>query len=46
MVELMEFIFGGTALWGLARFGGVCVLLLLILLITASLTGVFSRLRK
>ena len=31
MVEVLEFIFGGTVLWGTVRYAGVCFLLLLVL---------------
>lgn len=27
MVEVLQFIFGGTVLWGVPRFIGICILL-------------------
>ncbi len=31
MVEVLQFIFGGTALWGMARFFGVVILVALVM---------------
>jgi len=31
MVEVLQFIFGGTALWGVARYAGVCLLLVIVM---------------
>lgn len=30
MAEVLEFIFGGTVLWGMARFGGVLFLIVFV----------------
>lgn len=42
MVEVLQFIFGGTALWGFARFLGV----LMLLAVVASVFASFIQLLK
>lgn len=31
MLDVLKFIFDGTALWGLARYAGVCFLLIIVM---------------
>lgn len=42
MVEVLQFIFGGTLLWGIPRFLGVVILLICV----TSILGAFIRVIK
>ena len=40
MVEMLEFIFGGTVLWGTVRYAGVCFLVFIVMgCLAAALKG-------
>lgn len=43
MLEVLQFIFDGTVLWGLPRFFGVVILLALVM---GGLAAVIGRIRK
>lgn len=43
MVEVLQFVFGGTSLWGFTRYCGVCFLLMIV---AAAFISFGTRLRK